>query len=113
LNGKSRFFQYNYSNMNSNKLIVSQPTLSRHISELEKTIGHRLFSRSASGLHLSPEGKRLIKHAETMNDAAHNLVLQAGSKSESLSGTVRLTASQIVAKKPILQFACTALFKRM
>ena len=32
-----------------------------------------------------------------MNDAAHNLMLQSGSKSESLSGAVRLTASQIVA----------------
>ena len=76
---------------------LSQPTLSRHISELEKTLGYRLFDRASNGLNLSPEGKRLIKHANTMNDAAHRLVLQAGSKSETVSGTVRITASQMMA----------------
>jgi len=76
---------------------LSQPTLSRHISELEKEIGQRLFLRAVSGLLLTPEGEQLIEHAAAMSDAAHNFVLQAGSKSESLSGTVRLTASQIMA----------------
>jgi len=123
LNGELRFIAYNYSNMNTTTLMpswsllqsfaavaehgslsaaaraiaISQPTLSRHISELENSIGQRLFVRTVSGLRASPEGERLIKYVETMNEAAHNLVLQAGSKSESLSGTVRLTASKVVA----------------
>ena len=76
---------------------LSQPTLSRHISELENLLGYRLFNRCSSGLNLTLEGKRLVDHAMTMNDAAHSLRLQAESKSESLSGTVRITASQMMA----------------
>ena len=79
---------------------VSQPTLSRHVSELEKMIGQRLFSRTHAGLYLSPEGEHLIHHVELMNDAAHHFILQTESnnnKPEALSGTVRITASQIMA----------------
>jgi len=53
---------------------VSQPTLSRHVSELEKIIGQRLFFRTPAGLQLSPKGEQLIHHAVLMNDAAHQII---------------------------------------
>ena len=75
---------------------LSQPTLSRHITELEKNIGQRLFYRTTKGLLLTPEGEYLAKHVAKMNNVAHNLSLQLA-ETESITGTVRITASQIVA----------------
>lgn len=76
---------------------VSQPTLSRHVSELEKTVGQRLFIRATSGLLLTPEGEHLKKYASAMADAASHLTLAISDEPKSLTGTVRVTASQIMA----------------
>lgn len=74
----------------------SQPTLSRHLNQLETLLGQRLFFRSASGLTLTPEGAAVRTHADAMAQAAAQLSF-TGAQAQELSGTVRLTASQIAA----------------
>lgn len=76
----------------------SQPTLSRHIRELEEQLGISLFDRTASGLTLSPTGADLADHARNMAQSADALVLAAHGRSEALAGTVRITASVNVAR---------------
>ena len=61
----------------------SQPTLSRHLTQLESLLGQRLFFRSSSGLTLTPEGAAVQARADAM--------------AQDVSGTVRVTASQIAA----------------
>ena len=75
----------------------SQPTLSRHISTLEQRLGERLFDRATGGVELTAVGLDLLRHAQKMADAAAHLSLAAGGKAEALAGSVRITASQIVA----------------
>lgn len=75
----------------------SQPTLSRHISTLEQQLGARLFKRASSGAELTEVGLNLMRYAKDMANAVERLSIAAGGKTETLAGTVRITASQIVA----------------
>lgn len=76
----------------------SQPTLSRHIRELEEALAISLFDRTAQGLTLSPTGSDLADHARSMAGAADALLLAAHGRSETLAGTVRITASTNMAR---------------
>ena len=73
----------------------SQPTLSRHIAQLEAEMGARLFERSRGGMALTAQGAELMHHAQAMADAAARF--EPTSTSPGLSGTVRITASRVVA----------------
>ena len=75
----------------------SQPTMGRHIGALEADLGVRLFERTAGGLELTPTGIELVEHARHMAVAADKLALTATGRSEAIAGTVRITASDIVA----------------
>ncbi|MEP2987904.1 MAG: LysR family transcriptional regulator [Parasphingorhabdus sp.] len=75
----------------------SQPTMSRHISALENELGVVLFERTSNGLMLTPTGTLLREHANNMSEAAGKLLLAADGSSETIEGTVRITASESVA----------------
>ena len=79
-------------------LSLSQPTLGRHIAELEAALGTALFTRFARGLHLTDAGTAMLPAARQMRDAAAVLTLIAAGRAQSLSGTVRLTASRTVSQ---------------
>ena len=79
------------------KLGNSQPTLSRHIATLELQAETRLFERSRGGLELTEAGAELYDYALRMADAAEDLRLATEGRSQTLTGTVRLTASAIMA----------------
>lgn len=75
---------------------TTQPTLSRHIKELETAIGTPLFRRSVKGLEPTDAALALVDDAREMGRAAEALALKAQGKAETLSGTVRITASVVV-----------------
>lgn len=75
----------------------SQPTVGRQIKQLESSLEVTLFHRHPRGLSLSETGQALLPHAQRMRDGIHGLRLTAASRSEKLSGPVRLTASVFVA----------------
>ena len=75
----------------------SQPTFSRQIALLEDAMGARLFERSKSGAELTPEGKALLKRVKDMAVIASELPIQSERAAPSLNGTVRITASRVVA----------------
>ena len=75
----------------------SQPTLSRHIAQLEATLGVRLFDRKSGGMVLTDDGADLLAHATVMADAAARFAMDRDGTSDDVTGTVRLTASHVVA----------------
>ncbi len=76
---------------------ISQPTLGRHIAEVEARLGARLFQRDAKGQRLTPSGHALLPSAREMAEAAARLTLAAMAQNTAMTGTVRITASRIVA----------------
>jgi len=78
-------------------LSISQPTIGRHVSELEERLGVSLFVRSVKGLRLTEEGTALVEHARTMREGADAVARIATGQSEEVAGSVRVTASEIVA----------------
>ena len=75
----------------------SQPTMSRHIAQLEADLGARVFERSKAGVLLTSKGVMLLDHVNAMADAAARMAMAHAGTSADLAGTVRLTASCIVA----------------
>jgi DNA-binding transcriptional LysR family regulator len=51
-------------------LRFGQPTIGRHLPELELSVGARLFERSANGHRLTREGKKLLPMAQSMANAS-------------------------------------------
>ena len=45
-------------------LHISQPTLSKHLKDLEQELGTRLLNRSSSGITLTESGRYLQEHLE-------------------------------------------------
>lgn len=76
---------------------TTQPTLSRHIRELERQLDMLLFIRSIRGLQPTEAALRLIDDARAMGQAAQRLGFKAQGQAQGLRGTVRLTASVVVA----------------
>lgn len=76
---------------------ISQPTLGRHVQAAEAALRVALFARVAQGLVLTDAGQALLPAARAMRQAAAELALTAKSQGERLDGTVRLTASRVVA----------------
>lgn len=76
---------------------ISQPTLTRHINELENALGILLFERDRNGTRPTSGALAISDHAREINAANQALCLSATGKSEELHGTIRITASQIVA----------------
>lgn len=75
---------------------VSQPTLGRRIQALEASLGLVLFERSPHGMTLTDSGAEMLAHARTMQEAAGRLSLAATGRAETLEGTVRITAPQVM-----------------
>lgn len=50
----------------ASELCVTQSAVSARIRQLEQTIGMPLFTRSRNNIELTPEGRQLHKHAETI-----------------------------------------------
>jgi DNA-binding transcriptional LysR family regulator len=78
------------------ELELTQPTLGRHIEELETALGQALFTRSQAGLSPTRAALQLHPHAETMASAASALLRAASGALDEPEGVVRLTASEVM-----------------
>src|SRR3954453_1197230 len=79
------------------KLSASQPTLGRHISELEQALGVTLFRRGRSGYALTEAGATLFERGKTVSEQASAFSRLALGSVEAIEGTVRIAASEVVA----------------
>jgi DNA-binding transcriptional LysR family regulator len=78
-------------------LKMAQPTLGRHIDELEKQLGVALFERTVRGLVPTEIAGKLASSARAMENASHSLHQIASGQCSDLTGSVRITCSQSVA----------------
>lgn len=75
---------------------LSQPTLSRHIQQLELALGLSLFDRAGRRLQLSPKGEQLLESARRVAAEVGTFQRQAAGLDEALAGTVRISATLLV-----------------
>lgn len=75
---------------------LTQPTLGRHIETLEHRLGSPLFLRSPRGLQPTDLALELKPHLHDMAAAASAAVRDASGAADSLLGSIRITASEIV-----------------
>ena len=64
----------------ANRLDISQPAVSQHVSELEKTAGVKLFERQHGEIRLTDQGEVFLRYAENILEAyrfASDLFCQA------------------------------------
>ncbi len=74
----------------SEKLHLSQPTVSGHIRALEEELGVTLFERTAGGVTLTHSGKLLLEDADKVLAAFHELREHARALSGRLDARLRL-----------------------
>jgi DNA-binding transcriptional LysR family regulator len=75
---------------------MTQPSLGRHIRELEESLGVPLFARSQQGLAPSDLAHELLAHAQTMASASAALRRAATMRQDVVAGVVRIAASEVV-----------------
>ena len=76
---------------------MAQPTLGRQVDALEQELDVVLFERAGRGLTLTPSGYELLEHVRAMGVAAQHVSLTAHGQSQSIEGTICITASDIYA----------------
>jgi DNA-binding transcriptional LysR family regulator len=76
---------------------MTQPTAGRHVAALEVALGQVLFTRSPSGLLPTDAANALRAHAETLRNTAAALQREASSFGQGVAGTVRVSASEVIA----------------
>ena len=79
------------------RLGAQQPTLSRHIAELESQLGAPLFERTGRGVTPTQAALAIADAARLMQAGAGQLSQALAGRRNANNGTVRLSASQVVA----------------
>lgn len=76
---------------------ITQPTVGRHIAELEASFKQTLFTRSRTGLMPTEAALTLRSYAEAMHSNAAALERAMAGQGQTTGGTVRITASEVIA----------------
>lgn len=88
----------------SNHLNISQPAVTKHIHNLEDTLGTKLFIRSRKGVILTEDGQKLYYYIRQ----AMNLISYAEKKIDDTknlyTGTLRIGISTTLTKKYLLKY---------
>jgi DNA-binding transcriptional LysR family regulator len=85
---------------------LSQSTVHRRLSELERRLGHKLVTRHTTGYRLTAFGEALLPYAERVEAAIKQLELQVGDAAHDAAGIIRVTCPE-----PIV-YRMTALIER-
>ena len=80
------------------ELFLTQPTISSHISSLERELNARLFVRNTIEVSLSEDGIKLYKYAKQMLDLQREIEVTFGMDEEGESHAVIIAASTIPAQ---------------
>ncbi|MCP5170347.1 MAG: LysR family transcriptional regulator [Hahellaceae bacterium] len=79
-------------------LLVSHPTLSRRLRQIERRLGTRLFERTPSCLQLTAAGEEMQALALRLRDEIAALERRIGGRDTNSGGPIRLTAPDAVAE---------------
>ncbi|MEM1144937.1 MAG: LysR family transcriptional regulator [Pseudomonadota bacterium] len=75
----------------------TQPTLSRQVTGLERSLGVTLFERGHRKLQMTEAGLELLEHVRVMAEAASRVSLAASGQSQAIEGRVSITATEMLA----------------
>jgi len=75
---------------------LTQPTVGRHVQELESLLGTTLFTRAPNGLRPTDAAHTLEPHAQVMASAAAALIRAISAKDFEAHAVARIAASEIV-----------------
>ncbi|CRF33328.1 LysR family transcriptional regulator [Brachyspira suanatina] len=78
----------------ANYLNLTQPNLSRQISNLEKEIGKKLFIRSNYSIKLTPDGVLLKKRAEEIIDMIEKTRMEFQSSDDVIAGDIYIGCAE-------------------
>lgn len=83
---------------------VTQPTIRRHLDELEAALGVTLFTRSPTGLLPTDAANDIAPYAQDIQSLVTAMVRIASAERSSVSGTIRVSCSEIMGNEvlPIL-----------
>ena len=84
------------------ELGMSHSTASRHLTELETSLGAILFTRSRDGLLATSMAEQILKKAERVESEVLDLKREAASLGTVLSGQVRVTSPPLLSQTLIM-----------
>ena len=79
-------------------LKLGQPTVARHVRQLEKDLGMRLFERTPDGHRLTPGGQSLLPLGQSMADAATSIERRGAAIGDDGHADVRIATHEWVAR---------------
>ena len=83
---------------------LTQPTLGRQVASLEAHLGVTLFERAGRQLIATPAALEVADHVHAMGEAATRLSLAASGQSQSVEGTIKITATEIYSAYVLPEF---------
>ncbi|HVG51891.1 MAG TPA: LysR family transcriptional regulator, partial [Xanthobacteraceae bacterium] len=83
------------------QLNLTQPAVSKAMSELEHMLGVRLLDRNRQGIEPTPHGRALLKRGLAIFDELRQGVSEIESLSDPTAGEVRVAASDPIAVGPL------------
>jgi molybdate transport repressor ModE-like protein len=87
---------------------LSQSTVHRRVSALEKALHAKLVSRQPTGYRLTEEGAALLPYAQRVEDAAEDFARQVAQGAQELTGVIRITCPEPI----MLRFTRSPLLER-
>jgi DNA-binding transcriptional LysR family regulator len=79
------------------QLNLTQPAVSKAVSELEHTLGVRLLDRSRQGIEPTPHGRALLRRGAAIFDELRQGVSELEALSDPTAGEVRVATSEPIA----------------
>lgn len=88
----------------ADEMFVSQPAISKHVQELEKEYGVRLFDRIGHRIQLTPAGQLMLDHACRIIDAYQRLDYDMKRLQSKYEGELRIGASTTISQYVMPEF---------
>jgi molybdate transport repressor ModE-like protein len=85
------------------KLGVSYSTVSRHIANLERDLGVRLFDRLPGGYSLTADGADILQEARQIEAQFHAVERRILGQDRKLSGTLKVTLPEILSSSFLME----------
>lgn len=77
----------------ANAIYLSQPTISSHISSLERELNIQLFDRTSKEVNLTPVGESFLEYATDIINTRNNAIADLANFNNNISGALNLSAS--------------------
>lgn len=88
----------------ADKLYITQSILSRHIIDMEKELGLKLFIRDTHGVSLTDEGKYFLREIQPLLKQTDNVMALLQENQMTAGGALDIYCSEQVLNTPIMDF---------